>query len=194
MVLGNCAQCGAPATVYVLQMADGVITQQPLCAACALRRGLGKDAKTLKMLSANFFRQLLGDSLGQVVCPNCGLTVAKFQEGRLLGCHRCYAAFSKFLAPLFDRMQHSPRHRGKRFRPAEDGIATENGKTSGVARRGRLCKPIHGGIRMLQSHLRLAVAVENYEEAAAIRDRLAAVRRRKKPTRSVAVAALTQCR
>jgi protein arginine kinase activator len=95
--------------------------------------------------------ELVGD-LAQRACPVCGLKYMEYRgEGRL-GCPHDYQAFQAGLVPLLRRAHGATRHVGKRpGRSAAD----------------------HSLARLrLRARLRAAVAREDYEEAARLRDQL----------------------
>ncbi len=88
-------------------------------------------------------------------CPTCGITFGQFRQSGTLGCPDCYEAFEKQLAPLIERAQNgATHHRGKTPRRAGTSID-----------RTHL-------IRQLTKELDQAVAAEQYERAAKLRDRL----------------------
>lgn len=80
-------------------------------------------------------------------CPRCGMTIGELNRGGLVGCAGCYDAFATELEGAFSRVQRGTGHTGKR---------PGRGKTGERAR--------------LREQLKAAVAAENYEEAARLRD------------------------
>jgi protein arginine kinase activator len=90
--------------------------------------------------------------LAELSCPECG---TKFMEARAsgrLGCPVDYDLFRKGLLPLISRQHGATRHVGK---------APRRGKTA--ADRPRL---------RARAELRDAIALEDYERAARLRDQL----------------------
>jgi protein arginine kinase activator len=87
-------------------------------------------------------------------CPICGFTQADFKKSGRLGCSVCYATFSEGLGSLLKAMHKGTEHVGKRPQ--------------------RAVREIELGDRMrtLTQDLEKAVAQENYEDAAALRDQL----------------------
>jgi protein arginine kinase activator len=88
-------------------------------------------------------------------CGACGLTLASFRRKGLLGCSECYHAFEKHLEPLIGRAQSGATHHCGHV---------PNQKDAHIDR--RLSR-----IRLLKD-LNDAVATEQYERAARIRDEL----------------------
>jgi protein arginine kinase activator len=86
-------------------------------------------------------------------CPVCGLRGKDYRKRALLGCPACYEAFADELKPYLQAMQKGGRHTGK----APAGA--------------RLDAELEG----LQAALNRAVEVQDFEEAAALRDRIRAL-------------------
>jgi protein arginine kinase activator len=108
----------------------------------------GLDAVLQKLITANV-GELVGE-LARRCCPNCGLRFMEFRVGGRLGCPADYEAFGPGLLPLVRKLQGASRHVGK------------------VPARGQ--RP--GGRLRLRAELREAIAREDYEAAAHLRDRL----------------------
>ena len=87
-------------------------------------------------------------------CPICGFTQADFKKTGRLGCSVCYVTFSEGLGILIKQMQKGTEHVGKRPQRAAREIE------------------IGDRMRALAKDLEKAVAEENYESAAALRDQL----------------------
>jgi protein arginine kinase activator len=87
-------------------------------------------------------------------CPQCGMRFSDFKKVSRLGCQNCYAAFMEELEPLLNGMQKGARHLGKK--PAHYAGAVNVPSSSAS----------------LKKALEEAVASENYEEAARIRDQI----------------------
>jgi len=91
---------------------------------------------------------------GSQKCPICGFSQADFKKTGRLGCAHCYDTFAEGLGSLLKAMHKGTTHVGK------------------VP--GRLLKVLEreAELKTLQRDLQRAVAEENYESAAQIRDRL----------------------
>ena len=92
-----------------------------------------------------------------IVCPKCGETYAEFQKTGMLGCAECYQAFRKELAPVITRVQGRTQHAGRRPPVSEEEQARQT------------------RMEELRSLMEAAVAEENFEEAARLRDELRAM-------------------
>lgn len=150
--------CGAEATVHETIIRNGKKVERHLCEACARRVGvvsqgalplqelLGKIAST----QASEARQSAEE------CPSCGMTWSMFRQKGLLGCGECYATFEDELLPLIER--------------AHEGGSRHIGKTP--RRAGETAALLQSRLAMLRRQLHEAVAAEQYERAAALRDQL----------------------
>jgi protein arginine kinase activator len=89
------------------------------------------------------------------VCPECGITLPEFRAKGRFGCPRDYEVFAEHLDPLFERIHdvQPARHVGRLPKASEK-----------VTRRLTVTE--------LRKKLEAAVAEENYELAASIRDEI----------------------
>lgn len=92
-------------------------------------------------------------------CPKCGITFSDFKSTGLLGCSYCYEHFSKSLIPTIKRVQGGLVHIGK---------IPLNASKEVVSKRK---------IDELKIRLRELIALEDFEEAAKIRDEIIELRK-----------------
>ncbi len=166
----KCGMCGAAeASVHLTQVADGKVRSVHLCEACARKSGI--NIENPMSLSDLFFGLGLAptseaDGTGAGAsgvgrsCPSCGSTLADFKTTGRLGCPVCYGAFEAELEDLIRQMHRGDRHVGRR--PAAVSGTGESSPAETVEN--------------LQRQLEQAVAEERYEDAARLRDRIAALR------------------
>jgi protein arginine kinase activator len=160
----TCQRCQDEASVHLTESVDGQLREVHLCGRCARAAGLplpgagpppdlALDAVVQGLIVAHV-GELVGE-LAQRRCPDCGLKFMEFRTGGRLGCPNDYEAFGRGLLPLLRRAHGATRHVGKVpvRRPAR---AAERGVS-------RL---------RLRAQLRDAVAREDYEQAARLRDQL----------------------
>jgi protein arginine kinase activator len=149
----KCQSCGQrPATVTVTNIVAKQKRELHLCEECARDQHQILDGPSLNLQA--LVQLIMGlpaaaDPAG-LTCPTCGLKYAAFRADGRLGCPDDYDAFRSALEPLLDRIHRSTRHRGKVPRAA--------------GRRAELAT--------LRDQLQAAVAAENYEDAARLRDRI----------------------
>ncbi|MEW6045598.1 MAG: UvrB/UvrC motif-containing protein [Bacillota bacterium] len=164
-----CQRCGIrPATLHKVRIENGVKTEVHLCEQCARETGElpGQESPfgtTFEELMKSFFDLPFleappGEPSVRALprCPNCGLTWADFKRLGQLGCSRCYDTFERELRPVLKRLHGATEHTGKR--PRERGESV---------RRRELAR--------LREELQQAIAAEEYERAAQIRDRIHAL-------------------
>jgi len=87
-------------------------------------------------------------------CPVCGFTQADFKKTGRLGCSTCYVTFADGLSTLLKAMHKGTEHVGK------------------VPQRAHRAVELSDRMRSLNESLQKAVAEENYETAASLRDQI----------------------
>lgn len=155
-----CEICGKnEATVEFTEIVDDEVTQLHLCESCAREKGIEMEQHfSIADLLAGLTD--LGLELEpkevSVKCPNCGMSYDDFRKIGRLGCGECYKAFKRNLLPLLKRIHGSTRHVGKATVKLE--------KAAGTEKRSQL--------QELRQKLQRAIELEEYEEAAKIRDKI----------------------
>jgi len=158
-LLMTCQRCSDEASVHLTEPVDGRPRDLHLCAVCARKAGivlpvkpplLGLDAVVQGLIVAHV-GELVGE-LAELACPDCGIKFMEFRTGGRLGCPADYDVFRHGLIPLISRNQGATRHVGKAPRRSRSGTD-----------RARLRS---------RASLRDAIALEDYERAALIRDQL----------------------
>jgi protein arginine kinase activator len=152
-----CQRCKKEATVHLTEPANGKRRELHLCEACARKEGLSWPAAPPSLALDAVVQNLIVANVGELVgeladlsCPDCGVKFMEFRAGERLGCPQDYWVFSKGLLGLLQRYHGTTRHVGKVARRRE-----------GARERLRL-----------RTRLREAIAREDYEEAARLRDLL----------------------
>ncbi|MBX6378220.1 MAG: UvrB/UvrC motif-containing protein [Clostridia bacterium] len=156
-----CQECGKrPATVHVTKVVNGHKTEFHFCGSCAREKGeIGLTAEPPFSIH-NLVGSLLGveafgpPAVAMVRCERCGTTYQEFSRSGLLGCAHCYEVFREPLQPVLRRVHGATAHTGKMPRRAAG--------TLGVRRR----------VEDLRRRLQEAVAREEFEAAARIRDEI----------------------
>lgn len=165
----DCRKCGRKPAFTEVTVRDGEKVERQMCDECARDEGIGLGVGApINELISKFVASQVAPSLGSeaskgseagaAACPGCGMTFAEFRNKQLLGCAECYEAFAEQLGPLIER--------------AHDGA---------VAHVGKAPKRSHGSeerqrrLSTLRRRLSEAVASEEYERAAALRDEILGV-------------------
>ena len=153
------------ATIHLTQVIDGTVKKLNLCQACAQDNGIDLNSPIsitdvlLGLGSQSGMKK--GQSLMSALdlsCSRCQMTRAEFKSNARLGCPECYKAFMGELNALMQAMHHSRQHVGKI--PARQGVEVR----------------ITAQIASLQKDIATAVAKEEYEVAANLRDKIRALK------------------
>jgi len=159
-----CQECRKrPATVHITRIVNGRKTEMDLCEPCAREQGEFDLFTEPQFPIQSFLAGLLGQHLqahppvhagAQPKCDTCGLTYQEFAQAGRFGCSRCYEQFGERLDPVLRRIHGASQHAGKV--PARTGGAVK-------ARRD---------LRDKRDSLAKAVAAEDFEKAARLRDEI----------------------
>jgi len=155
----DCDLCGQKATVFLTQLVEGKMKKMSLCEKCAKEQGV-TDPTGFALAD-----MLLGEGAGEDVpvsasssaksCPECGFTMADLKRVRRFGCPACYRVFHAEVESMLRGGMHAGnRHAGK----------APKGQVERHERKKRLAQ--------LHKQLDRAVAVEDYEKAAGLRDEI----------------------
>lgn len=159
-----CQECGKrPATVHMTKIVNGQKSERHLCEICANESGELKfvpGAFSFPNLLGSFFSGEAAPGVPQVQtlrCPTCGLTYQQFTQVSRFGCPNCYQAFDPVLDPMLRRIHGSTAHTGK------------------VPRRGGGKLRVRRELEHLKEQLQEKVRLEQFEEAARLRDQIRAL-------------------
>ncbi len=163
MLCDICHKNGA--TVHLTEIIDNQITELHLCEECARQKGAQMEqhfglADLLAGL-ADLGQQF--EAVGKIglKCPNCGLTYQDFRRIGRLGCGECYETFKDSLGALLKRIHGSTQHLGRT--PAKTAAAPQKRSETDL----------------LRAELQKAIQMEEFEEAARLRDRIRALEAKK---------------
>ena len=150
-----CEECKKnPAEVLMTTVVDGHAASRHLCRECVKKYKAGDLQAVLAAVLSNMSQR---EERPALVCPVCGETFDEFQKSGVLGCAGCYQACKSELTPLIARVQGRSQHAGRRppVSPEEEERLRQ--------------------AEALRAQMEAAVAVENFEEAARLRDALRAM-------------------
>ena len=157
-----CSVCKEkPATLFLTTIsADNKKQNLDLCDECAKAKGIDNptafmiaDADVMLGLGA---AQEIEQAAGgvELKCPRCGFTQADFKKSGRLGCPDCYQTFAEGLSGLLKTMHKATQHTGK----APESL--------------RQSREISDRLKTLQKKLSRAIELEDFEQAAILRDEL----------------------
>lgn len=160
----KCDYCDREASVHLTQIINNKKVVLNLCKECAAKRGFHSPLDNIPFPLSNFLSGLMsqeelkkdGNAVvpTDLVCPNCGLTFEEFSRLGRFGCGQCYKTFRTKLQGLLRKIHGSSLHRGK-LPP----LLSEEGNTIKEQER-------------LQEELQAAIAAEDFERAADLRDKI----------------------
>jgi protein arginine kinase activator len=150
-----CSLCAEAATVHLSQVVHGKVTKVHLCEACA-QKGGATDPAVFQLADA----LAAAAPVPALTCPRCGFSDLDFRKRGRLGCPACWETFGETLGGLLLKVQHEPAHVGR----APAGLVP-------VAQLRRR-------LEAAQSEMALAVAAEDFEAAARLRDEMTTLARR----------------
>lgn len=168
----KCDICGeSEATVHLTEIVDNKMTKLHLCEECARKKGAEMEEHfglgDLLAGLADFGTKIEPDKEAKFKCPSCGMTYEDFKKNGRLGCGKCYSVFEKSLLPLIKRIHGSTEHFGKT--PVKLARAAKGG-----TRKKKTDK-----LEELKRRLGNAVRLEEFEEAAGLRDKIRELERNK---------------
>ena len=163
-----CEECGIrPAKFHLMTITNDMRAERNLCPVCM--------AKYQKQLPGIDFSNLAGilnsilekqpgrqkenvdAELAELTCEQCGMTYAEFQKCGMLGCAECYKTFKKPLDAPLQQIHGNTQHAGRIPGSVRSGVS------------------IRMNIDRLKQRLQKAIAEEEYEQAAKLRDSIRAL-------------------
>ncbi len=149
--------------MFLTQIVADKMQKVDLCEECAKQKGLDdkkglednvgfSPADVLYGLGAAEIEQSAGGA--ELKCPKCGFTQADFKKSGRLGCAECYVTFAEGLEGLLKTMHKGTRHVGK--------VPQSLQQSRDLAER----------LKVLRKKLDKAVADEDFEQAANLRDEI----------------------
>ena len=151
------------ATIHLTQVIDGETKKLNLCQECAQQNGIDLNSPisiTDILLGLGSQPQILErpeKTAFDLSCSRCQMTRTEFKKRARIGCPECYNAFMGELNALTKAMHHGSQHIGK--------IPARQGNEARIAAQ----------IAALQKDIETAIAKEQYEMAAKLRDKIRAL-------------------
>ncbi len=158
----KCEKCDQPATHHSVEIIKGQKIEKHLCDLHASEEGLSVKAihTPINELLTHFVKLHSGAPAARpdTQCPHCGLSFSQFRASSLLGCPQCYQAFEQALVPMLELAHDGGDHHvGKA--PAHDESQDRG-------------QQLQLQILSMRKRLAEAVASEDYELAATLRDQI----------------------
>ncbi|MCI0343617.1 MAG: UvrB/UvrC motif-containing protein [Planctomycetales bacterium] len=173
-----CQTCQKRQAVVHLTEIDGNVKREVhLCDQCSNQAGFSpKVPISVSNLLATLLAQTTGREGGEhadLKCPTCGTTYAEFRARGRFGCPDDYVAFQKGIGGLLEKIHGGGKHAGKSPGSVAAAPAASAAPAAAPAPAPAPKAPDRSAKRReLQAALEKAVASEEYERAAEIRDQL----------------------
>lgn len=171
-----CSQCSEPASVFLTLVVGAHTQSKAFCAKCLpagiLTSPLPATAAGLKLA--------IPAPAGRGRCPACGFRWVDFERTQRMGCAQCYTSHAQEADTLIARSQPGMTHIGRHpLAPAPTPPTHEQDMSKDKAGKGapkiKVTRvPTKLTLEELQEALRAAVAKEDYEKAAKLRDKISA--------------------
>ena len=155
-----------PAVFHFVTIRNEERTERNLCPACMAKYEQqlpGIDIRNLAGMLNNLIegkrggKEEIDPEMAAITCEQCGMTYGEFKKGGMVGCAKCYSAFREPMTALLQRIHGNTQHAGR----------IPGGAHSGTS--------IRMNIDRLKQQLAKAVAAEEYEQAASLRDAIRAL-------------------
>ena len=161
----KCDKCGAQnATTHVKTIINGELTEYDLCSACAHKLGyttvFADFESDFPSLLGSFFGNVLPARTQSTRCEFCGTTYAEIANSGHVGCANCYSLFADRLNPSIVRIHGNAAHCGKHSKALEQEKSQPKEQ------------PKQETVKELQAQLEKAVARQDFEKAAELRDKI----------------------
>lgn len=160
MLCDNCHN--RVANVHLTQIINNEKVDIHLCENCARDNNYMNFSGICDI--SNFFNSILGfteqpymNTPKQETCKGCGMTFDDFKKTGKFGCADCYSTFSDKIEPIVRRIHGNVVHGGRTPKGTEVKVMQLSEAD------------------MLKKQLEDAIKVENFEEAAKIRDKIKAL-------------------
>lgn len=143
------------ATIHQTIIINGHKEEMHYCEECSQKAAAGFK-KTFSM--EDFFGAFLGqqNDTAKPTCKSCGMTIDTFKNTGRLGCENCYNDLREYILPVIESVHGRTVHVGKS--PGRDIVVNPLKELDEIAK--------------LNGELKKAIEIEDYENAAVLRDRI----------------------
>lgn len=158
-----CEECGKnPATVSITVTTGSGTNTRRLCPECMKKMEFSLVKGDIQSFLSSVLSVLGNEKKADkpsAVCSSCGLSFAEFEHTGRLGCAQCYRDFSAQLKPSLQKIHGRTQHAGRKPKAFVPDPQDE----------------LNQRLVELRHQMDAAVAEENFEEAARLRDELRAL-------------------
>ena len=168
-----CQKCGnKTAVVHYTNIVNEQKTEVHLCQSCAKERE-SNILVGINDLMSDFFGMKAKNNKQIIKCDFCGSTQNDISKKGKAGCENCYNVFSEYLVPIIKRVHGTDVHTGKKPENRA-GNKTENssGNKAEISLKNKKEDDLKNPVKILESQMKQAIADEDYEQAAHLRDEI----------------------
>ena len=155
-----CEECGKnPATVSITVTTGSGTNTRRLCPECMKKMEVNLVKGDIQSFLSSVLSVLGNEKKTEapsIVCSSCGLSFAEFEHTGRLGCAQCYRDFAHQLRPSLQKIHGRTQHAGRKPKAFVPDSKDE----------------LNQRISELRRLMDEAVAAENFEDAARLRDEL----------------------
>lgn len=152
----QCSDCTKKTTIHFTQIINGKVYKLDMCEDCPLKKEVidpGNFSLT-DIFNPAGMESGQPQQQGDYVCSTCGMTQVEFEKRGRFGCPDCYTHFAPAVLSMVKDMHYGTTHRGKRPKIALKRI------------------DLSQQVELLKQRLNTAVAEEDFEQAALLRDQI----------------------
>lgn len=156
-----CEKCGkSAATTHIKTNINGKLESYHMCRECATQMGYGPASFGMSDILGSLFGEGLTTKprlSKEVRCDGCGMSFSEIARTGKVGCGKCYKTFYDEMLPSLRRMHGKTKHAGKVPNTASVEAKVEN------------------KLENLKAELNAAIAAQEFEKAATLRDEINAL-------------------
>lgn len=144
------------ATVHLTEIIDDKVVEMHICQSCSKF----KSEELKEQLSSGALMGIFSEKSGStredklLKCSFCGMTYEEFKKKGKMGCGNCYVTFKSKVTGVLKKIHGSNHHVGKCPLPLGTDVS------------------VNAKAEKLRDRLERAILLEEYEEAARLRDEL----------------------
>ena len=146
-----CEKCGKNnATVMYTQIINGQKSTLNICSSCASQESIFDNFGSILSFGTR-------QSTQNTMCPVCNMTLSEFSRKGRAGCGECYNTFRSHASAMLRKIHGTSKHTADATLPKAEEPKKEVAKSP---------------LEKLKEELAKAIAEENFEQAAVLRDKI----------------------
>lgn len=171
-----CEHCNQnEASIHYTEIVNGNKKEHHVCSECAKELDLSYYSDVLNqdmpfaklltgLLASKMVMQENDNPMTHVICPKCGMNYDEFTKVGKFGCSECYNVFGLLIEEHMKKIHGNSIHTGKQYKNRDNEL---NGSYS-----------LQSELEVMNAKLKESINMENYEEAARLRDEIKLLKER----------------